>query len=206
MIPVSPPEEPEDFDSKCRKPGKAWLELNPEADPHKNPLWTKFTGKLCEAFSNRCGYRAMYIASGTVDHWLSVKSRRDLTYEWSNYRYVDHSVNSAKKPHWEGRLLDPFEVGDDWFEIQLPSLQLVIANITDASTRARAEFTLTKLRLRDGEDILKLRRQWMDLFEQGHLTLDGLRRVAPLLARAVERRDQGTPVPQADTASDTPSP
>lgn len=146
----------------------------------------------------------MYIASGTVDHWLSVKSRRDLAYEWSNYRYVDSSINSAKKPAWEGQLLDPFEVGDDWFEIQLPSLQLVVANIPDASTRARAEFTLEKLRLRDGEDILKLRREWMNMYEQRELDLPGLRRVAPLLARAVEKRDQGTPRPQASTASDTP--
>lgn len=201
MIPVAAPAEPDSFDASCRAPGNAWLQKNPAADPHANPLWTKFTRDLQAAFENRCGFLAMYIHRGTVDHWLSVRSRRDLAYEWTNYRFVDCVVNNAKKPSWEGKLLDPFEIGEDWFEVQLPSLQLVIANIPDASTRARAEFTLEKLRLRDGEDVVRLRREWLNMFESGELSLDGLRRVAPLLARAVENRSKKTSVAQTDAGS-----
>lgn len=201
MIPVAAPDEPEGFDAGCRIPGNAWLRKNPAADPHKNPLWTKFTQELRAAFENRCGFLAMKIHRGTVDHWLSVRSRRDLTYEWSNYRFVDCAINNAKKPSWEGKLLDPFEVEEDWFEVQLPSLQLVIANIPDASARARAEFTLEKLRLRDGEDVVRLRQEWMNMYESGELSLDGLRRVAPLLARAVEKRRMNMSVAQIDATS-----
>jgi hypothetical protein len=139
----------------------------------------------------------MYIHKGSVDHWISVRSDRTQAYEWSNLRHLASEVNSAKKPSWEGRLLDPFEIGDDWFEIQLPSLQLLVANIPDADTRARAEFTLKKLRLQDGEDVLRLRREWMSMYETEGLSIEALRRVAPLLARAVEKRDQALlPAPQ----------
>lgn len=192
MIRVARPEEPKDFDMKCRNPGQAWLAENPTADPHNHPLWTSCLADLRVAFETRCGFLSMRIPRGTVDHWVSLKTDRNKAYEWGNYRFVDGVVNSAKKPAWEGKLLDPYEIGEDWFEIQLPSLQLQIANISDPATRARAEFTIEKLHLRDGEDVVRLRREWMEMYEEGELTLDGLRRVAPLLARAVEKQ-QATP-------------
>lgn len=192
MIHVTAPAEPPGFHSQCREPGNRWLAGHPDGDPHDKPLWTEFRPALRDGFGKLCGYLAMRIPKGTVDHWLSTKSRRDLAYEWTNYRFVDHAVNSAKKPSWEGRLLDPFEVGDDWFEILLPSLQLVPTDNIPREARGRAAFTIEKLGLRDGEDVIQLRREWMELFEAGELTLDGLGRVAPLLARAIERRDAAT--------------
>lgn len=75
---------------------------------------------------------------------------RQLAYEWSNYRFVDGAINSAKKPAWEGQLVDPFEVQADWFEILLPSLQLVLVAQLEQGLRARVEFTLDKLHLRRG--------------------------------------------------------
>lgn len=189
MIPVARPEEPSQFDAECRQPGQAWLAENPDRDPHENPLWRHFTGDLRTAFGNRCGFSAMYVSRGTVDHWISVKSDRSRSYEWTNYRFVDAAVNSAKKPGWEGKLMDPFEVQDGWFEVQLPSLQLVATSAMDPATRARAEFTLKKLRLEDGEDSLRLRREWLAMYESGEISLEGLFRVAPLIARAVAKRD-----------------
>jgi hypothetical protein len=189
MIPVLPKAPPENFDRDCRGPGNAWLAVNPDKDPHKNPLWTAYLDQLRAAFENRCGFLAMYIHSGTVDHWISIKTDRTRAYEWSNFRFVDGVVNSAKKPSWDGKLLDPFEVQDGWFEILLPSLQLVIADIPDEAMRARAEFTLEKLHLQNGEDVVRQRQEWMKMYEEG-LPLDILRKVAPLLARAVEKRDR----------------
>jgi hypothetical protein len=188
MIRVLPKGPPDDFDSNCRGPGNAWLAANPDTDPHTHPLWTKYIDKLRTAFETRCGFLAMRIPRGTVDHWISIKTDRTRAYEWSNYRFVGSEVNSAKKPSWEGKLLDPFEVQDGWFEILLPSLQLVIADIPDEAARSRAEFTLEKLHLQNGEDIVRQRREWMQLYEEG-LPLDSLRKVAPLLARAVEKRE-----------------
>jgi hypothetical protein len=181
--------EPPSFDIECRKPGNAWLGANPDGDPHSNPLWSRARNHLREAFHLRCGFLAMRIQRGTVDHWLSVRSARELAYEWSNYRFVDGAINSAKKPSWEGKLVDPFEVETDWFEILLPSLQLALVADLEESLRARVEFTLDKLHLRHGEDVITLRREWLKLYETGKLTLEGLHEVAPLIARAVAKRD-----------------
>lgn len=190
MIPVARPQEPVGFDQECRKPGNGWLTEHPDEDPHKHPLWSAYRDDLRTAFEARCGFLAMYVTRGTIDHWVSVHTDRTKAYDWSNYRFVDGAVNSSKKPSWEGRLLDPFEVQDGWFEVLLPSLQLVVADIPDDEVRSRAEFTLDKLHLRDGEDVIRLRREWMRLYEESKLTLDGLRQVAPLLARAVERSER----------------
>jgi len=189
MIPVERHDEPEGFDTACRQPGKKWLADNQDADAHRNPLWGVYLDDLRQEFNSRCGFSAMWIPSGTVDHWISIRSDRKLAYEWSNYRFVDGVVNSAKKPQWEGKLLDPFEVKDGWFEILLPSLQLVVADIPDAEVRARAEFTLEKLHLRDGEDLIRQRQAWMEMYDARELSLAGLRRRAPLLAHAVEKRE-----------------
>ncbi len=47
-----------------------------------------------------------------------------MIYEWGNYRFASARINAVKKTD-DDRVLDPFEVGDDWFEILLPSLQMV---------------------------------------------------------------------------------
>lgn len=185
MIPVAKAPEPDRFDAECRVPGKKWLAENPEGDPHRKPLWRPFTPDLREAFRRRCGFLAMWIPSGTVDHWISTKTDRDLAYEWSNYRFLSGPLNSAKKPAWEGKLLDPFEVREGWFELLLPSLELVPGPDLPPELKDRAKFTLEKLGLGHGEDIIRLRREWMEAYERGDL----LDEFAPLLARAIRKRD-----------------
>ncbi len=86
------------------------------------------------------------------------------------------------------RVLDPFEIGDDWFDILLPSLQMVPTERIAPELRERAAFTLKRLGLRDGESILRRRRAWYEQFLLGGQSLHGLRHHAPLIARAVEKR------------------
>ena len=126
MIPVPHPiPEPDDFDEKCRQAGKEWLKANPDCKRPRD-FWSPFRHALADGFSNRCGYGAMWIASGTVDHFLSVDADKTQAYEWDNYRYLDNWINSSKK-NADG-LLDPFAVGNGWFEILLPSMQLVLTD------------------------------------------------------------------------------
>jgi hypothetical protein len=136
--------EPSEFDRKCRVPGNRWIAANPGRRP--NALWAAFTAALADGFQQRCGYSAVLIQNGTVDHFLSWKNRPELTYEWSNYRYADHRLN-AKKQNIDDAILDPYEVGDDWFEILLPSLQMRVTDRVPAKLRKRAELTLRRLGL-----------------------------------------------------------
>lgn len=187
MIAVSNPIlEPKDFDKECRVKGKAWLVKHPAA---KRPtdLWSPFRLALADGFVDRCGYCAMYIASGTVDHSVSWNEDKNLAYEWSNFRYVDNWVNSSKSKKKAAELLDPFDVVEGWFEIILPSLQLVISDTIPPEFRERAENTLKELPIRDDERVLRPRRKWLSLYEQG-MPLEILREMAPLIAVAVEKK------------------
>lgn len=192
MIPVTKVKKPEDFDAKVKVPGDAWLASNPAA-ARPPALWAPYTSQLSDGFVNLCGYAAMHDPTGgTVDHFLSFKHHRDLAYEWSNYRFASGPLNSSKRDA-DDAVLDPFDVGVGWFEIILPSLQMRVTDAVPAAYRPKAEFTLKRLKLRDGERVIRWRRSWYRMYTSGQLTLDGLRMVAPLLAAAVEARAQAVP-------------
>ena len=189
MISVTPVTEPASFDTRCRQPGLNWQRANPTARRPK-PLWQAFTADLAEGFGDLCGYCAMLDPTGgTVDHYLSVRARPDLVYEWANFRFANQAMNACKK-NADKQVLDPFEVGDGWFEVLLPSLQLRVTDAVPPTLRSKAEFTLDRLGLRDGERVIRARRQWYALYQEGELTLQGLSRCAPLIAEAVRRSAQ----------------
>lgn len=185
MIPVSRVRQPRGF-SQVTVAGDAWVAANPAAKRPK-ALWSVYLSKLSDGFHGLCGYTATFDSTGgTVDHYLSWKNHPDKAYLWRNYRYAMHWVN-AKKGSKDDSVLDPYEVGDGWFEIELPSLQLVATTKIPAAKRARAELTLKALGLRDGEKVIRTRLQWYTMYLSGDLPIAALERVAPLIAAAVRR-------------------
>jgi hypothetical protein len=202
MIRVRPAAEPHGFDRACRQRGSAWLADHPGTARPK-PFWREFVGDLAEGFKHRCGYSAVMIQNGTVDHFLSWKRNPNLAYEWSNFRYVDGRIN-AKKHLADGEVLDPFEVDDDWFEIILPSLQLRLTDRVPRARRERARYTIERLGLSNDEQIVTYRAQWYCQYHCGGLSLDGLHRVAPLIARAIEQAKQA-PDPTLCAGISTPA-
>lgn len=189
MIPVANPiNEPPDFDKKCRQAGAAWLLANPTAKRPKG-LWTKFNGNLRKGFSSRCGFQGIFLSSGTVDHFESWSKNKALAYEWSNFRFVEGWLNSSKNGKPTENIMDPFHVGQGWFEVLLPSLQLSVSDSIPPEHKAKAEKTLEILPIRDDERAVQTRRAWMKLYEDGEITLNGLDRMFPLLAVAIRKRD-----------------
>ena len=69
----------------------------------------------------------------------------------------------------DSEILDPFEVNDDWFEIILASLQLVVSDNIPESMRDKALFTIKRLRLRDGEKVIQQRQKWYEEFMSGEI-------------------------------------
>lgn len=177
--------EPPDFDQNARRPGQAWLTHHTDQRP--TDLWSAFKGQLAEGFGSLCAYSVMYEPVGTLDHYLSCENHRELAYEWGNYRYASAWVNSSKGT-LDDQVLDPFEVQDGWFEIILPSLQLVVTEAVPPRERAKAEFTLKRLHLQDDERVIRQRREWYRLYQEGKLTLAGLEEKAPLIARAIRKQ------------------
>ncbi|MBD2484300.1 hypothetical protein [Planktothrix sp. FACHB-1365] len=186
MIKFNSLPKPPDFDEQVRKPGESWLAKNPDKKRPKD-YWTPFKHHLADGFSNLCGYSVMYEPVGTVDHYLCCDNYPDLAYEWSNYRYASGWINSSNQT-LDDQVLDPFQVRDDWFEIILPSLQLVLTNQVPPEELERAAFTLERLHLRDDERVIRQRREWYRCYLAGEITLEGLEKKAPLIARAVRKQ------------------
>jgi hypothetical protein len=187
MIPVAKVPEPAPFDADCRRAGTAWLNDPKNANRRPTDLWSPFRDDLEQGFNELCGYAAMHSPTGgTVDHYISVSTDRSKAYEWDNYRFASGTMNNIKRTK-DDQILDPYEVGAGWFEIVLPSLQMLATNVIPAAMRAKADFTLVAMGLRDDERIIRWRRSWFLKYRKGVLTLDGLREVAPLIAEAVVR-------------------
>ncbi len=180
--------EPSDFDENARNKGILWLEINPDATRPRD-YWSPFKPKLASGFKHLCAYSAMYEPVGSVDHYISVTTDRMLAYEWSNYRFASEWINKSKQNE-DDNILDPYEVQDNWFELLLPSLQLAVSpNIPD-KYRKKAEYTLIRLHLRDDERVIRQRQTYYEMYCQKELTLDGLKRMAPLIAAAIEKQKE----------------
>lgn len=188
MIHFDPPAEPAEFDTKVRKPGNEWLARYYDSNNRPRDYWSQFKSLLAEGFSHLCAYSAMFEPVGTVDHYLSWKNKPELAYEWSNYRYASAWVNSSKSTV-DSDVMDPFEVENNWFEIILPSLQLVVTNQVPASMREKAQFTLKRLHLQNGENVMRQRHEWYISYLEGMIPLEFLDRMAPLIARAIRKQN-----------------
>jgi hypothetical protein len=186
VIRVERAPEPPDFHQRVRVLGNTWLAKGSVANLPS--YWRRATRPLREAFGGRCGYTAMWLsAPGTVDHFVSRSEDRALAYEWSNLRYAASWINSSKSDLRADQVLDPFEVGDDWFEIRLPQCEMFLTERCPAEYRERAQTMLGRLKLGKGEDVVEFRLEWYRMFLLGELTLDGLERRAPLIARAIRK-------------------
>lgn len=141
----------------------------------------------------------MFVMKADMDHFVPVaylkkRNQHDRAYEWSNFRYCEGVINQRKSDHL---VLDPFEVRDHWFEVLLPSMQLVLTDSVPRRLRKKAQFTLERLGLQNDEVVVRYRHEWFQMYRSGKLGLDGLRLVAPLLARAVEQSTEDWLYPQA---------
>ncbi|WP_198935432.1 hypothetical protein [Chlorobium sp. KB01] len=139
MIHFIPPSEPHDFECKVRRRGGTWFSGGSAG--RAPDYWNDCKSDLAAGFRNLCAYSAMLDLVGTVDHFHSQSTHPHLVYEWSNYRYASAWINSSKKSAEE---LDPFQVQDGWFEIILPSLQLVLTTTVSSEQRQLAEYTLNR--------------------------------------------------------------
>ena len=208
MIRVAKTRQPKGFKKDVETRGRTWLAANPAAVSADYPdYWRtagnrKYVRALRVGFHERCGYTAHLIDHGTVDHLYSKENHPTRTYQWSNYRYASSWINSAKKPQHDGRLLDPYEVRAGWFEVVLPSMQLVLNQAKiPARLLAKAQFTLDRLPIRDDERVVDYRASCYTQFKNSPDQITArqwLHREAPLIAEAIERwqaANPGQPLP-----------
>jgi hypothetical protein len=172
MIRVIPAPEPPHFDSLVRTPGlRAVAEMVGERPPRRGgrrfpkirdrredipserfpPYWTEVLDDLMTAYDGICAYSCFRIhpvtGSRSVDHMTPRSRAHDKVYEWSNYRLASSLLNARKGEF--GDVLDPFEIIDGWFQLELLGFQVVPAPKVPTKIRTRINQTIDRLGLDD---------------------------------------------------------
>ncbi len=182
MIHVEPQPEPPAFDDQVRKPGlRALARGTAELPDH----WRACLGDLHQRYRGICAYLCVFIPPATgarsVEHFAPKSKHRDLAYEWTNYRLVCSRMNGRKGDFED--VLDPFEIPDGWFALELSFLQVMPSPALDEATRARVQATIDRLRLNDKE-CTDARALHYQLYLDEELSLERFREWSPFVARA----------------------
>jgi len=210
VIRVRPAEEPPTFDADVRRPGlRAIAELVGKTPPRAAgrryarvaeceeeipaskfpPYWREALGDLLESYDRICSYLCLYISRGTgapsVDHMIAKSMRWDQVYEWTNYRLACSLMNARKSAI--ASVLDPFEIEDGWFALELVEFQVVPGEALPPDVLTRVEATIERLRLNDLE-CRKARLEFAENYRNGAIRHDYLTRHAPFVERELRRQ------------------
>lgn len=201
MMRVIPAPEPDSFDRVVRQPGLHALQTmaarefggSIEAIPANRfpPCWRKSLNDLLEAYQRICSYLCLYIARGTgarsVDHMVAKSVAWDRAYEWTNYRLACSLMN-ARKGH-VASVLDPFEVKDGWFVLELVAFQVLPGQGLPDRVATAAADTIDRLRLNDDE-CCGARAEYAEAYWREEISIDYVRRHAPFVESELRRQNR----------------
>ncbi|NLR98873.1 hypothetical protein HGP17_18810 [Rhizobium sp. P38BS-XIX] len=193
MIGVVPKQEYPGFDSEVRKRGAAFLATCPKPTSKqfkKNNFWNKAVRELHEAYSGICAYTAMYLPEqGTVDHFLPKagdNGHPHLAYEWQNFRLAGGRVNTSKGDSID--IVDPFEVQDDWFFMDVPACLLRPNPGLGKDLKRKIAGTINALRLNQDDNYVQERCNILIAYAQHDISLNFMERRYPFLAKEIVRQ------------------
>jgi hypothetical protein len=114
----------------------------------------------------------------------------EFVYEWSNYRLACSLMNSRKGAIPD--VLDPFEIEDGLFALELVDFQVVAGGGVTEEVKAEVENTIKRLGLSD-RVCCDARAEYAQDYWEGHISLDYLCRHAPFVAKELRRNDRLNP-------------
>lgn len=212
MIPVKKAKKPSTFDKKVREPGlRALAEMVGKAPPYprakgqaykkianrkkdipsdKFPAyWTDALDELMAAYQSVCAYTCFRIHSVTgarsADHFVAKSKHWGKAYEWSNYRLCCSRINSRKNDFDD--VLDPFLVGEAWFELELAFFQVIPAKHLAPDVRQTVQDSINRLKL---NDFREARQEDAERYWQKGYSLDVLKQESPFVAFELHRQNR----------------
>ena len=198
LIRVGRQPEPDDFDVRVRKRGKAFLARVPHPTPKEwanHDYWVDILGELHSRYTRICAYsclRIPYVDGRSVDHFHPKAKYPGSAYEWDNYRLVFSTLNGRKGTYED--VLDPFEVEDGWFMIEFPSLLVRPSPTLTPGLRSKVINTCKHLGLNEEDTCLRERYDYVRLYCRNLASSDEgipwatLVSWAPFLARELDRQ------------------
>lgn len=170
---------------------------------HFPPYWTRALDDLFLAYHRVCSYSCFAIHEVTgarsVDHMIPLSDAWDRVYEWANYRLAATTLNARKRDFRD--VLDPFEVGDDWFHMEFVRFNLAPDPTLPEAIRQRITDTIKRLKL-NGDKHRKRREKDFTRYCAGDISLAVLCEESPLVARETIRTGRVNP---ADAATLRPA-
>lgn len=200
MLPVTPKNEPSNFDAKVRKPGTRFLATKAgtkatQKEWKSHNYWVRSLRDLYTLYGGLCSYTCQWIplitGSNSVEHFIPKEITPGLAYEWSNYRLVCGTMNGRKQENSD--VLDPFSVVQGMFTMEFPSLLIKPGLNLSQGQRDLVESTIARLKL-NGEDTIESRKQWLSPYVEGTVTFDYLESKAPFLSHELSRQNLTTAI------------
>jgi hypothetical protein len=141
------------------------------------------------AYGKICAYSSFWIPAATgvdtVEHYLPKVQHPNEAYEWTNYRYVSHTLNQKKGT--KDDVVDPFLIENGWFVIEFPSLMVKPNDALRDPILKEVQESIIRIGLNDPASCLEQRAQYVEDYCRGLVTFDFLRRDAPFLAAEIQR-------------------
>lgn len=189
MIPVTPQPEPATFEAKVRSKGLAHLakkgiELDQPlpSGTELAPYWRDCLSDLYQAYSGVCAYLGIHFeritGAASTDHFVAKSADARQAYEWSNFRLACSTMNSRKGTY--STVMDPFDVQNDWFYLELVTGHMYANPALDAQTHDAVENTIKTLKL-DDADCREVRVRHFDGYIQGEYVAQYLKRISPFV-------------------------
>lgn len=189
MIRVTLKPEYPAFDVNVRRPGAEFLAICPTPTSEqfrKRNYWGRAARDLHAAYAGICAYTAMYLPEqGSVDHFLPKTTHPQFAYEWSNFRLASGRVNSSKGN--QTNILDPFNIQDNWFYMDIPTCLLLPNPSLDKPLRNQIKSTINSLRLNQDDNYVQERCNILIDYASGDISVGFLQRRYPFLAKEVNR-------------------
>ena len=192
MIFVQEQPEPPQFQEKVGIPGRAFVEQvpNPSAMQWRaRSYWRRVLSELYNGYGGICAYTCHWIepvtGADTVEHFVPKSVDSALAYEWSNYRLVCARMNGRKGSKQD--VLDPFSLREHTFALDFPSLQVRPAEECTEDLSARAQSTISRLKLNDA---LCVKARWIYVRDycKSMISFAYLEQCAPFIHREILRQ------------------
>ena len=189
-MPVVAKPEYERFDLDVRQPGLVFLGDCPQptsAQFGRHRYWSKALPHLRAAYDSQCAYTSRRLMEGgSVDHFWPKACFPSLAYEWDNYRFARRRINENKGA--STGIVDPFEVGEGWFVLQMPSCLIATGVGLGASAAKRVQSTIDVLRLNLDDDLVQERCDLLVNLADRCISIEFLDWFYPFLSSEVRRQ------------------